>query len=148
MAIDISLGTTLGVVVGEPATYDASGFGALAYEEVGEVTNISEYGGSGQVNTNIPLKTGVVAKRIGSYDYGTATLTITRDSADAGQDDLKDGFDGSNKGKVHSFEVTLPNGDVQYFIGVISSYTTNVGDANTFTQSTCSIELTGQVIEA
>jgi len=148
MAVEISLGTTIGVTVGEPSSYDATGFGALSYDEIGEVTSISEYGGSGQVNTNIPLKTGIVDKRIGSYDYGTATLSITRDAGDAGQDALKEGFDGANKGKVHSFKVDLADGTTQYFTGVISSYTTNVGDANSFTQVSCSIELTNAVVEA
>src|SRR5690625_4861707 len=130
MAVDISLGTVIGVVAGIPATYDEAGFSALTFEEVGEVTSIGEYGGAGQVNTNIPLKTGIVNKRVGSYDYGDAALTITRDSGDDGQGALKDGFDGSEKGNEHSFEVKLSDGSTQYFTGVISSFTTLINDAN------------------
>jgi hypothetical protein len=147
MAVDISLGTTIGVVVGEPATYNEAGFDALVFAEVGEVTSIGEYGGSAQINTNIPLKTGVVNKRAGSYDYGDAAMTITRDSGDSGQTALKDGFDGTNKGDVHSFEVTFPDGSKQYFTGVISSFTTNISDANSWIQASCNIAITNQVID-
>lgn len=145
--VDISLGTTIGVVAGAPATYDNAGFGALTFDPIGEVTSIGEYGGTGQVNTNIPLATGIVNKRIGSYDYGTAALTITRDSGDAGQTALKDGFDGTEKGNVHSIEVTFPDGSIQYFTAVISSFTTNVSDANSWTQASCNLELTNKVVD-
>jgi len=98
-------------------------------------------------NTNIPLKTGIVNKRVGSYDYGDAALTITRDSGDDGQGALKDGFDGSEKGNEHSFEVKLSDGSTQYFTGVISSFTTIINDANSWTQASCNIALTNKVVE-
>lgn len=148
MAVDISLGTTISVVVGEPATYDDTGFNALTYQEIGEVTSIGEYGGSAQVNQNIPLKTGVVNKRAGSYDYGSAATQITRDTADAGQTALKTGFDGAQKGNVHSIKITFPDASIQYFTAIISSFTTNVGDANTWTQAACNLDLTNAVIDA
>lgn len=147
MAVDISLGTVISVVAGEPATYDQTGFEALTYQEVGEITSAGEYGGTAQINQNIPLKTGIVNKRAGSYDYGTAALQITRDSADAGQTDLKDGFDGSEKGNVHSIKVALPDGSEQYFTAIISSFTTNIGDANTWTAASCNLELTNKVVD-
>lgn len=147
MAVDISLGTTLGVVVGEPTTYDSTGFAAQLHALVGEITAMGEYGGSAQINTNIPLATGIVNKRAGSYDYGDLQLTITRDSADAGQTALKTGFDGAQKGNVHSFEVTFPDASVQYFTGIISSFTTNVGDANAWTQASCTIAINNSIVE-
>ena len=147
MAVDISLGTTIAVVAGEPATYNEAGFDDLTYETIGEVTSIGEYGGSAQINTNIPLATGIVNKRAGSYDYGDAAMTITRDSGDGGQTALKDGFDGTKKGDVHSFEVTFPDGSLQYFTGVISSFTTNISDANSWTQASCNIAVTNQVLD-
>lgn len=147
MATDISLGTTIAFVVGEPATFDEAGYGALTYEEIGEVTAIGEYGGTGQINTNIPLKTGVVDKRVGSIDYGDATLTITRDSGDDGQTALKDAFDGSNARAVGSVEVTFPDGSIQYFTAVVSSFTTVISDANSWTQANCTLALTSRVID-
>ena len=147
MATDISLGTTIAFVVGEPATFDEAGYGALTYEEIGEVTAIGEYGGTGQINTNIPLKTGVVDKRVGSIDYGDATLTITRDSGDDGQTDLKSAFDGTDARKVGSAEVTFPDGSIQYFTAVVSSFTTVISDANSWTQANCTLALTSRVID-
>jgi hypothetical protein len=146
MAVDISLGTVIAVVVGEPATYDSAGFGALTYATVGEVTAIGEFGGTAQINTNIPLATGIVNKRAGSYDYGDASLTITRDSADTGQTALKAGFDGAQKGNVHSIKITQPDATVLYFTAVITSFTINIGDANAWLQAAANLALTNSVV--
>lgn len=147
MAKGLSLGTTIAFVVGEPATFDEAGYGALSYEEIGEVTAIGEYGGTGQINTNIPLKTGIVDKRVGSYDYGDAALTITRESGDDGQSALKAAFDGADARKVGSVEVTFPDGSIQYFTAVVSSFTTVISDANSWTQANCTLALTSPVID-
>src|SRR5690625_5832506 len=62
MAKQTSTGITLGVVDETPATNDAAGFGALTFEEVGEVIDIPEYGPNVQVVESQPLATGVTEK--------------------------------------------------------------------------------------
>ena len=42
MAIQTSAGTTLGIVSGLPATYDAAGFGALTFATVGEMQSLTQ----------------------------------------------------------------------------------------------------------
>lgn len=147
MAVDIALGTTLGVVVGAPSPYDGTTFAAQTHVVVGEIISIGDFGGSAQINTNIPLATGIVNKRAGSYDYGDLTLTITRDTADAGQTALKAGFDGAEKGNVHSFEIVRSDGTEQYFTGIISGFVTNIGDANSWLQATVTIAVNNSVVE-
>lgn len=141
-----TLGTTLGIVVGEPATFDAVGYGALTYQSVGEIGDLGEFGGTREVVTFTPIDTGIVAKRPGSIDYGEMSLQIARDASDLGQQALQDALDGANAGDVHSFEVTDRNGDKLFFTGIVSSFTYNAGSANTIFGGNCTINLTSQPI--
>lgn len=142
----LSLGTVLAVSANQPSTYDSSGFAALTYTTVGEITSIPEFGGSAQVNQSIPIATGIVNKRAGSYDYGTSSLSIARDAADTGQIALKSGFDGANKGVVHSVKITLPSGVFVYFTAVITSFTLDLNDANSWQNHSVTLELTNSVL--
>lgn len=141
MAIDISVGTTFGVVLGEPATFDSIGYEALVYELVGEVGAVPEFGGEAQVAEYVPLATGVVNKRPGSINYGSFTLPLAQLYDDAGQDAMISGFDGANKGAVHSFKVEKAGTGAIYFTGIITGYKFNLGDANSISQASATVEL-------
>jgi hypothetical protein len=142
----LSLGTVLSVSASSPSTYDSSGFAALSYSVVGEITSIPEFGGTAQVNTSIPIATGIVNKRAGSYDYGQSSLGISRDAADAGQIALKSGFDGANKGVVHAVRLVLASGTTVYFTAIISSFTLDLGDANQWQGHNVTLDLTNSVL--
>lgn len=144
--IDLSVGTVLYVSVDTPEEYDMPSFEALSWTEVGEIASIGEFGGSAQVSQFTPLKTGIVKKRKGSIDYGTAALSIGKLNGDLGQGILKAGFDGANRKEVHSFKVVDPEGNVAYFTGVISSFTNVINDANTVYGVNSNIELDNRVI--
>jgi hypothetical protein len=146
--VRLSVGTQFYISAAEPATYDAAGFAALTWTEVGEVESLGEFGGTAQITNFIPLATGIVKKRKGSLDYGTATVAIGRLAGDAGQALMKSGFDGANKDVIHSAKVLSADGAIAYFTGVIGSYTTATNDANTVTMVNCNLELDNKVIEA
>lgn len=146
--VKLSVGTIVSAAHATPATYDATGFGALTYTVIGEVTNLGEFGGSAQITNHTPLATGVVAKRKGSIDYGTMAMQIGKDVSDAGQILLKAGFDGANKYDQHSFKIVDANGDISYFTGLIGSFTKVFNDANTVAGVNCNIELDAEVIDA
>lgn len=141
-----SLGTTLSVVLGAPATYDQAGFEALTFIEVGEASDIGEFGGESEVLTHTPIKTGVVNKVIGPTDYGTITAQGARAPTDAGQVAMKSGFDGENRGKRHSFEVRYFDGSVEYFTGKITSFTSNVGSASNIRNFGTNVAIDAQVL--
>jgi len=65
-----SVGTVMSVDDAAPATYDATGFAALTWAEVGELAELPAYGSESALATHTPLKTGIVAKRRGSINYG------------------------------------------------------------------------------
>lgn len=144
--ITISVGTELHVVLGAPATYDEAGFAALTYTEVGEVGTIPTFGGQSQVSEFIPIKTGIVDKRVGSTNYGSSNLTIGNVFSDAGQVALKSAFDGANRGKVHSVKLVNAEIGTIYFTAVVTSYQINIGDANTITTCEVTLELTNKLV--
>ena len=146
--IDISVGTELHIRLGSPATYDAAGFAAATpvYAEVGEVGSIPEFGGEAQVAEWIPLKSGEVNKRPGSINYGAITVPLAQLYGDDGQDACQSGFDGVNSRKVHSVKMTKPATGTIYFTGVITAYKFNPGDANSISQASVTINLTGRPI--
>lgn len=142
-----SAGTTLGVVADQPATYDDTGFGDLSYTDVAEITDMGEYGPEYEVVTHNPLGTRRTVKRKGTVNDGALTMQLGRDPSDAGQQILIDGVDGAERDTVHSFEVTLQDGTIQYFTGQIYSYTTNVGSINQITGASVTVELDNEIIE-
>lgn len=143
-----STGTTLAVSASTPATYDAVGFGALTFTDVAEVTEMGEYGAQYEVVTHNPLGTGRTIKRKGTVNDGQMSMQLGRDPSDAGQAILIAGVDGLTKNDVHSFQVTLQDGTIQYFTGQIYSYTTNVGASNNIVGASVTVELDNQIVEA
>ena len=139
-----TLGTTLSLVAGVPATFDDAGYADLTYTSVGEVGDLGEFGGTREVVTFTPVDTGIVAKRPGSVDYGQMSLQIARDAADVGQIALQSAFDGSEAGNLHSFELVDRKGDTLFFTGIVSSFTYNAGSANTMFGGSCTIDLTSK----
>ena len=146
--VEISQGTVIGVVAAQPATEDSTGYGALTFVTIGEVTNFGESGGTAQVSSFTPVASGVVNKRKGSKDYGTMSLGLASDIADVGQVLLKAGFDGTDEQTIHSFKITENGGDITYFMGLISSFTTVRGDANAIISHNCNIERTSISVSA
>jgi hypothetical protein len=147
MSIITNAGTNLAIVSGEPATYDAPGFGALSFVDVGEVENIPEYGGVSQEITFTALKDLIVKKLKGSFDPGSIAITLGRDVADAGQVVVSAAAAPTNNTQ-HSISVTFSDGSIHYFTALVMSYTTNPNDVNSVVRSTMNLSLTNVVVEA
>lgn len=142
--VQTSAGTTFALSAEVPETFDAAGYSSLTYTDVGEVTNIPEYGGSYQLVTHEPLGSRAVVKRKGSINHGSLTLQIGKDINDAGQALLKTAY---GEDEVYSFEITLQDGIIHYTTGQVFSFTTNVGNSNQITGISCQIELDTEIIE-
>jgi len=142
-----SAGTKLEIAAEQPASHDASGFQALTYTQIGEVTDIGEYGAEYEVVTHNPIAERRTIKRKGTKDDGSQTLQLARVPSDAGQSILIEGADGTEVDTVHSFKVTLQDGTVQYYTGQIYSFTTNIGGSNQIVGSSVTVELDNEVIE-
>jgi hypothetical protein len=147
MAVITSTGTLLALVVAEPATVDAAGFGALTYVNVGELTDLPEYGASAEVVTHNPLATGITEKYKGFINNGSMSLSLARDADDAGQIILASCVTGINKNAEVSFRVTYQDGSIDYFTGKVFSYTKAPGSANSIVSSTVQVEINSVIVE-
>lgn len=86
MAYQTGAGATLLVSATAPASFDATGYGALVGIVVGEVTNIGDFFGREYAEvTHNPLADRATKYGKGSYNNGTVSPSMALDPADAGQ---------------------------------------------------------------
>lgn len=147
MSVITSTGTLFALAAAEPATVDAAGFAALTFTNVGEITEIPEYGASAEVVSHQPLATGRTEKYKGFINNGSMSIQCARDSDDAGQQLLALGVTGINKNVEHSFRITYQDGSIDYFTGKIFSYTKNPGGANSMVGSSVQVEINSVIVE-
>ena len=141
MAKITSTGTKLSVVAEDPATFDAAGYDALIVVEVSGVIDLPEYGPNVQVVESNPLATGITEKFKGFINYGSLSVGLEFDSADAGQIILAAGAEGDNKNLQHAFKIEFQDGSIDYFSARIFSYTKASGSANSMVGSTVQVEI-------
>ena len=143
MALTEGIGGFLSVSAAAPATYDASGYGALTWTDVGEASEIPEFGAAYSPVTFTPLKTGIVNKFHGELNYGSITVPLGYDSADAGQIILLAALDSKNE---ISFRETRSDGTIRFISGKVMSFPRgqSVGSVN---MASCNIEFTRADIE-
>lgn len=139
-----SAGTKLAVSANAPTTYDSTGFAALTFTEVGEITNMGTFGKTYNLVTHNPLGDRKTVKRKGAYNNGELQLQMARVPEDAGQTVLVAGLDSDNS---YSFKVTLQDGTVQYFSAQIMSYTTNIGTVDQITAAEVSVQIDNAIVE-
>lgn len=139
MTVRTSAGTTIKVSASAPATFDASGYGALSYTLVGEVTDLGEFGREFTLVTHNPVGSRGTQKLKASFNEGTINLSLGLDTDDAGQILLKTA---SIADAAYSFEVTTQNGDSYYFQAIVMSFKVNVGSVDSITTATTTLELT------
>lgn len=144
---DLAVGSVLKVSHAEPATFDASGYEALTWLEVDDVTNIGAGGGSATVQSYVPLKTGITVKRAGAIEYQDRTFQLGRHlQTDTTHQLIKSGFDGNFKGDVFSWAIHYPDGSIDFFTATIASFTDEQLEANTFMFSSVTLSPTTKVV--
>lgn len=139
-----SAGTDISICANAPATYNATGFAALTWTSIGEVTELGEFGRVYNIVKLNLLKDRRTVKRKGSYDDGTVAAQMARVPDDAGQAILVAAV---NSDSSYSIKVTLQDGTKFYFSAQISSYTTNVGNVDQITSATVNFEIDNNIIE-
>jgi len=143
MALNEGIGGFLSVSAATPATFDAAGYVALTWAEVGEASEVPEFGAAYSAVTFTPLKTGIVNKFHGELNYGSITIPLGYDSADAGQIILLAAL--ASKDAI-SFRETRSDGTVRYIMGKVMSFPRgqSVGSVN---MASCNIEFTRADVE-
>ena len=143
MALTEGIGGFLSVSAATPATFDADGYAALSWTEVGEASEIPEFGAAYSAVTFTSLKTGIEDKFHGALNYGSITIPLGYDSADAGQIILLAAL--ASKDEI-SFRETRSDGTVRYIMGKVMSFLRgqSVGSVN---MASCNIEFTRADVE-
>lgn len=134
-----SAGTVLGISAGIPATFDDDGFEALTFATIGEITDISgEIGRSYTAVTHNPLEYRATGKFKGSYNSGSATIALAFDDDDLGQLLTEQAL---SSDRAYSFRLVLQNGQVTYFMALVMSFPAVLGDVNSITSGSITLEI-------
>lgn len=119
MAKGVNTGTTIGLASTLPTTYDdnaITGYASLAFTSLGEVVDIGEIAKAFTTVSHDPLDKRYSEKFKDSYDIGNVSLTIARDTSDAGQVLLAAALGSDDS---YAFEVVLPNTNTANFTGKV-----------------------------
>jgi hypothetical protein len=139
MTARTSAGSTLAISAAAPATFNEAGYEALTFTNIGEITDLGEFGREYALVTHNPLDTRATVKRKGSYNEGAMDLRLALDTDDAGQILLSTA---SESDADYSFELTLQNGDVYYFQAQVMTFKIGVGSVDQITGASVRLELT------
>lgn len=133
MGFQTVAGSTLACSTAAPATYDASGYGALTYTSIGEITDLGgNLGREYNIVSHSPVATSKVIEKKASYRLGSQDIVLAWDQSDAGQDLLRTAADDPDD--VLSFKLTKQNGDIRYFTAQVSKFLENFGTADNVNQ--------------
>ena len=143
MALTEGVGGFLSVSAATPATFGSTGYADLTWTDVGGASEIPEFGAAYSAVTFTLLKTGIVDKLHGELNYGSITIPLAYDSADAGQIILLLSL--ASKNEI-SFRETRSDGTVRYIMGKVMSFLRgqSVGSVN---MASCNIEFTRADVE-
>lgn len=139
MTAATSAGTTLHISAGVPSTFDDTGYAALTYTAVGEVTDLGEFGREYNLVTHNPLANRGTVKLKGSFNEGSIQAQLALDTDDAGQILAKTA---SKSDANYAFKVITQNGDKYYFQAKVMSFKVGVGGVDTVTSATMTLEIT------
>ncbi|OFV47359.1 hypothetical protein [Oligella sp. HMSC09E12] len=112
-----STGTCLSVSASLPATYDAAGFGALTFTQVGELESVDGLEITRNTGSFTNLCSGNTSMIKGARAGITVSVVCALDENDAGQQLMiaSEAEDNDN----YAFCVTLSNGSKDYFVGTV-----------------------------
>ena len=139
MTVRTSAGSTLGVSAVAPATFNSTGYAALTFLSIGEITDFGEFGREYNLVTHNPVGSRGTVKLKGSFNEGQMSMSLGLDTDDAGQQLLKTAVSDDDN---YSFKLTTQNGDVYYFQAQVMSFKVGIGSVDQVTQATVMLELT------
>jgi hypothetical protein len=148
MAFETAAGTTLRCAVAAPATFDAAGYVALTFVNIGEITNAGEFVGKVyNLVTHSPLSSRGVKKGKGSFNNGQVSPDLAFDFADSGQVILATAAASDvDATSILSFELTTQSGHIVYFQGLVMSNPMTVGENDSIVMGKPMIEITDKPI--
>jgi hypothetical protein len=139
MSVRTSAGSTLKISATTPATFDSAGYAALTFTNVGEITDLGEFGREYALVTHNPIGSRGTVKKKGSFNEGTMALKLGLDTDDAGQILVKAA---SLSDADYSFLITSQNGDKYYFQAQVMNFKVGLSTTDAITSASVNLELT------
>ncbi|OGB26192.1 MAG: hypothetical protein A3I66_00635 [Burkholderiales bacterium RIFCSPLOWO2_02_FULL_57_36] len=137
-SVSTAAGTTIGIVLGAPATFDATGYAALTFVPIGEITDVPDFGREFELITHKPLGSRGTVKKKGGFNEGSIDLKLGLNTDDAGTVLLKAA---ALSDADYSFKIAHPTGDVYYFRALALSFKVGTGNSGSIISATCKLEL-------
>ena len=138
MAHQTASGVTLGISAVAPAAHDIASFDALTFINVGEITNIGEFGKEWSLVTHNPLSTRGTEKGKGSFTNGSLSPGLALDPGDAGQTAMETALESDDPVYL---SITLQDGTIFYLVGLVMSFKPNIGGVDDVVTASTTIEL-------
>lgn len=132
-------GTVISISAAAPATFDKTGYEALTWAKIGEITDGGSHGKTYAEVKHMPIDNRAVQKYKGSFDNGTKTLQMAVDPADAGQVLLHTAL-GSDAD--YSFKVLYQDGSADYFQAKVMSFAKATAGVDTMRTATAGLAIT------
>ena len=137
--VETVAGVLIGISAGVPATFDATGYAALTYTNIGEITDGGSHGRKYALVTHKPIASRGTQKYKGSFDEGQKTLQVGLDDDEPGQVLAKTA---SKSDANYAFKVTYQGGSVDYFQAKVMSFEKATGNVDSIRSGTIMLELT------
>jgi hypothetical protein len=138
-----SAGSKILISAGVPATYDATGFGALSYTEINSISDIGVIGDVASLITFMPVNNPTTFKLKGNTNSGVLSLKGAFTPTDPGQVLL---MSASNSYNPYAIKILLANSSIIFAQGLVMGVQTTVGTVNQITGLECNVELSGGVV--
>lgn len=139
MSAQTVAGTQIGISAVLPVTFDAAGYGALAYAKIGEITDGGSHGRTYQVVNHNPIDTRGTQKFKGSFNEGQKTIQLACDPEDPGQAVVKVAL---NDDADYAFCVTYQDGSKDYFLAKVTSWSKSTTSVDSMYSASVGLELT------
>ncbi|MEX0304097.1 MAG: hypothetical protein AB3N24_16885 [Leisingera sp.] len=143
MGHQTAAGASVGISLAAPATHDVTGFDALTFTPVGEITNIGEFGKEFALVTHNPLASRGTKKGKGSFNNGQLNPSMALDDGDAGQIAMETALDSDDPAY---FAVTLQSGAIYYMESLVMAFKPSIGGVDDVVNASSSLEITDKAI--
>ncbi|MEL6100476.1 MAG: hypothetical protein AAFR68_04075 [Pseudomonadota bacterium] len=139
MAFETAAGATLAASAALPATYDAAGYAALTFTDVGEVENLGAFGRNYNLVSFLPLAERGASKQKGSFNNGQFNPRLALDADDTGQGILETALDSDN---AVALRVTLSSGRIYYMSVLVMQWQPTIGTVDDIVMVESNFEVT------
>ncbi|RYG13185.1 MAG: hypothetical protein EON92_06240 [Burkholderiales bacterium] len=132
-------GNKLYISAAKPTTFDGTGYAALTWTEIGEITDPGDKGRTYAPVNHMPVASRTVQKFKGSRDDGNMNVAYATDRSDAGQILCKTALDSDND---YSFKSLYQNGEIDYFQAKVMSMAGGAGGTDSMRSGTMTLAIT------